>query len=108
MDKKELYKISADYQSLTGYPTAFQQRQAFALEYFWDVLNFAISLVNENEKISSQRPKHTIADNYPAGYREPECAIKGSCDFVNELQAELESVKTENKNLHEVIKGRME
>jgi len=92
MDLKELYKVQSDFQSLVGYATAFEQRQSFALEHFSSVLSYAISLGNDIENRNSEKRKHSIADNYPAGYSEPVCAIKGSCDLVNEQKDVIEQL----------------
>lgn len=82
LDLKDLHKLNSDFERLSGFATALAQRQAFALENFQSVLFFAISLMDEKMRIASTKPKHAIADNYPAGYQEPCC---DNCELTQQL-----------------------
>lgn len=89
MDRHKLQQIGNKVGELLrfGNPSCVRQANSIMVENFENILFFAIDLTEPKPK-----PKHTIADNYPAGgltATEP-CMF---CEDFEKLQAENERLK---------------
>jgi len=90
-DFDKLHKWLYDYDCLRGYSNAFDQCRQYAVEHFRSAVCIALEALEQNTQ--KEKPKHTIADNYPAGgltAAEP-CMF---CEDFEKLQAENERLKT--------------
>jgi len=61
----DLHKLNYEFGQLTGYESAYEQRRSFAVKHFGELLSFTINL--QDKTTQSDKPKRSIADNYPAG-----------------------------------------
>ena len=101
----ELEKIKDRYCKADSHYTRGYKAEAreIATENFWWVLQAAISATEKCEKPT--KPKHTIADNYPAGgltATEP-CMF---CESSEKLKETNEQLQAENERLQTEITAR--
>lgn len=99
MDRHTLEQIGSKVGELLRYGSSSCIRQAnnIMVENFETVLYFALELTEPKPK-----PKHTIADNYPAGgltATEP-CMY---CKDYSKLQERNEKLETENKHFRKLL-----
>ena len=94
MDRHELKLLDTKIGELLrfGSPSCIRQANSIMIENFKSVLGFALNLTEPEPK-----PKHTIADNYPAGG----LTATEPCMFCKDY----EQLQAENERLNEIIKN---
>ncbi len=101
MDRHKLGQLRQQVEELLrhGSPSCIRQAKSIMAENFEKVLWFALDLSEPEPK-----PKHTIADNYPAGgltATEP-CM---HCKDYEQREEEVEALQADNKRLREQVEG---
>ncbi len=100
MDRHKLFEVENQVGELLrdGSPNCVRRANGIMVADFMNLLYFALNLTAPPPK-----PKHTIADNYPAGgltSTEP-CMF---CVDFEQLQEENEKLETKNKKLRKTLK----